>query len=190
MLQTRDTGLLPEAEMHIRAEGSTPYTIARNARKYPQRRILAAADLVGKGPQNIPKLIRLLSDSDSVVRYWAVIALDALGPQAGRATEALESVLEDASPNVRFAAAGVLCRMGICEAALPVLADGLKEGREETVLYAAREIQRIGAEALSIVEQIREAQDRCKTPDGDYKNNNHAMFIDWALKYALENCEQ
>ncbi len=111
MLQTRDTGLLPEAEMHIRAEGSTPYTIARNARKYPQRRIFAAAELVGKGPQNIPKFIRLLSDSDGVVRYWAVIALDALGPQAGRATEALDSVLEDASPNVRFAAAGVLCRM-------------------------------------------------------------------------------
>jgi len=190
MLQTRDTGLLPEAEMHIRAEGSTPYTIARNARKFPQRRILAAADLVGKGARNIPKLIRLLGDSDGVVRYWAVIALDALGPQAAPATEALEGVLEDASPNVRFAAAGVLCRAGLCEAALPVLADGLKEEREETVLYAAREIQRIGAAAIPIVEQIREARARCRKPDGSYKNNNHATFIDWALKYALENCSQ
>ena len=143
---------------------------------------------MGKGPQNIPKLIRLLSNSDGVVRYWAVIALDALGTQAGRATEALEGVLEDASPNVRFAAAGVLCRAGLCEAALPVLSDGLTEEREETVLYAAREIQRIGAEALPIVEQIREAQARCKKTDGSYNNNNHAMFIDWALKYALENC--
>jgi uncharacterized sulfatase len=198
MLQTRDTGLLPEAEMHIIAEarppsvgqGSTPYTIARNARKYPQRRILAAADLVGKGPENIPRLIRLLDDSDGVVRYWAVIALDVLGPQAHQATEALEGVLKDASPNVRFAAAGVLCRMGLCEDALPVLADGLKEEREETVLYAAREIQRIGAAAAPIIKQVREAQVRCKNPDGGYKNNNHAMFIDWALKYALENCSR
>jgi len=190
MLQTRDTGLLPEAEMHIRAEGSTPYTITRNSRKYPQRRILAAADLVGKGPDNIPKLIRLLGDSDSVVRYWAVIALDALGPQAGPAAEALESMLEDVSPNVRFAAAGVLCRMGICEAALPVLADGLKEEREETVLYAAREIQRIGAAVSPIVEEIHKAQARYTNPDGSYKNNNHAMFIAWALKNALENCSQ
>jgi uncharacterized sulfatase len=190
MLQTRDTGLLPEAEMHIRAEGSTPYTITRSARKYPQRRILAVADLVGKGPENIPRLIRFLSDSDSVVRYWAVIGLDALGPQAGPATEALEGVLEDASPNVRFAAAGVLCRMGACNAALPVLADGLKEEREETVLYAAREIQRIGDAALPIVEQIREAKARCENPDGSFKNNNHAMFIAWALKNALENCSQ
>jgi len=190
MLQTRDTGFLAEAEMHIRAEGSTPYTIALNSREYPLRRIIAAADLVGRGAPNIPKLIRLLGDSDSVVRYWAVIALDALGPKAGPATEAIEGVLEDTSPNVRFAAAGVLCRAGLCNKALPVLADGLKEDREETVLYAAREIQRIGAEAISIVEQIRETQARCKKPDGSYKNNNHAMFIDWALKYALENCER
>jgi len=193
MLQTHDTGLLPEAEMHIRAEGSTPYEIAQNARKYPQRRILAAADLVGKGPNNIPDLIGLLSDSDSAVRYWAVIALDALGSEAKGATESLERVLKDVSPNVRFAAAGALCRMAppqgsSCEAALLVLADGLKEDREETVLYAAREIQRVGAEACAIVEQIREARARCKTPGGNYKNNNHATFIDWALKYALDNC--
>jgi hypothetical protein len=190
ILQTYDTGFLSEAEMHIRAEGSTPYTIARDARKYPLRRILATADLVGKGPDNIQKLIRLLGDSDGVVRYWAVIALDTLGPQAHQATEALEGVLEDTSPNVRFAAAGVLCRMGLCEEALPVLADGLTEKREETVLYAAREIERIGAAAAPIVEQIREAKAGCKNPDGSYKNNNHATFIDWALKYALENCSQ
>jgi uncharacterized sulfatase len=34
MLQMRDLGLLPEAEMHIRAEGSTPYDIARNPGKF------------------------------------------------------------------------------------------------------------------------------------------------------------
>ena len=176
--------------MHIRSEGSTPYTIARNARKYPLRRILAAADLAGKGPENIPKLIRLLDDSDSAVRYWAVIALDALEPQAAPATKALGGVLDDTSPNVRFAAAGVLCRMGLCEEALPVLVDGLKEQREETVLYAAREIQRIGSAAAPIVKQIREARARFENPDGSYKNNNHAMFIAWALKNALESCSQ
>jgi N-sulfoglucosamine sulfohydrolase len=191
ILQTHDIGFLSEAEMHIRSEGSTPYAIARDARKYPLRRILAAADLVGKGPDDIPKLIKLLDDSDSAVRYWAVIALDALGPQAAPATNALEAALKDSSPNVRFAAAGVLCReMGLCGEALPVLADGLKEKREETVLYAAREIERIGAASAPIVEQIREAKAGCENPDGSYKNNNHAMFIDWALKYALENCSQ
>jgi uncharacterized sulfatase len=190
MLQTRDTGLLPEAEMHIRAEGSTPYEIARDPGKFPARRILAAAGLAGKESNNVPKLIRLSGDSDSAARYWAVVALSALGFEAEPAAEALTALLRDPSPNVRFAAAGALCKLGLCEAALPVLAKGLEEQREETVLYAAREIQNVGDKARPIVTQIKQAQARCKLPDGTYKNNNHAMFIDWALKYALENCRE
>ncbi len=188
MVETRDTGLLSEAEMHIRAEGSTPYEMVRQISKYPQQRIFAAANLVGRGPNNTPKLIRLLSDSDSAVRYWAVVALSVLGSEASPAVEALTELLEDSSPNVRFAAAGALCKLGLCEDALPVLAEGLEDEREETVLYAAREIQNIGNKARPIVRQIKDAQARCKNPDGTYKNNNHATFIDWALKYALENC--
>jgi len=190
MIGTHDTGLLSEAEMHIRSEGSTPYEMAQQIGKYPQWRILAAAELVGKGPSNIPKLIRLLSDSDSAVRYWAAVALSVLGSGARPVIEALTGRLEDSSPNVRFASAGALCKLGLCENALPVLAEGLEEQREETILYAAREIQGLGSKARPIVQQIREAQGRCKNSDGTYKNNNHAMFIDWALKYALENCRE
>jgi N-sulfoglucosamine sulfohydrolase len=190
MIDSRDTGLMSEAEMHLRAEGSTPYETVHDEKRYPVRRILDAAELVGRGGQNVPALIKLLKDSDSAVRYWAVVALEALGPQAKEATEALTDVLTDVSPNVRFAAAGVLCRTGSCERALPVLADGLKERREETILYAAREIQLVGPKAGAIVEQIREARARCRKPDGSYKNNNHATFIDWALKGALDNCSR
>jgi uncharacterized sulfatase len=190
MLQIHDVGLLPEAEMHICAEGSTPYEIARDPTKFPQRRILAAADLVGHGPMTIPRLIRLLDDSDSAVRYWAVIGLTALGSQAEPAADTLAARLEDSSPNVRFAAAGALCKLGRCRTALQVLAEGLEDEREETVLHAAREIEGIGKKARPIVAAIEQARERCKRPDGTYKNNNHATFIDWALKYALENCGQ
>ena len=190
MLQVHDVGLLPEAEMHIRAEGSSPYEIARDPAKFPERRILAAADLVGSGPKNIPKLIKLSEDLDSAVRYWAVIGLTALGAQAEPAADALAARLEDSSPNVRFAAAGALCKLGRCRAALKVLAAGLEDEREETVLHAAREIERLGKKARPIVTQIEQAQARCRLPDGTYKNNNHATFIDWALKYAMENCRQ
>jgi len=190
MLQIRDVGLLPEAEMHIRAEGSTPYEISRDPGRFPQQRILAAADLVGRGPGHVPRLIRLLDDSDSAVRYWAVIGLTALGAEAKPAVDVLRTRLEDSSPNVRFAAAGALCKLGFCDESLQVLAEGLEDKREETVLYAAREIEQIGGKARPIVAQIEQAQARCKLPDGTYKNENHAAFIDWALKYALGNCRQ
>ncbi|MFQ6035130.1 MAG: sulfatase-like hydrolase/transferase [Sedimentisphaerales bacterium] len=188
MSRTRDIGLLPEAEMHIRAEGSTPYEIAQDPNKYPQQRILAVAELVGAGEQKLQKLIELLEDDDGAVRYWAVVGLTVIGAEAEPATEALQKALKDNQPNVRFAAAGALCKLGLCENALPVLAEGLQDARETVVLHAAREIQGIGDKACPIVPQIHKTRARCKNPDGSYKNNNHAMFIDWALKYALQNC--
>ncbi|MDH4239536.1 MAG: HEAT repeat domain-containing protein, partial [Phycisphaerae bacterium] len=190
MARSYDIGLLPEGQMHIQAEGSTPYEIARDPGKYSQKRILEAAELVNKGRAVLPKLIELLEDSDAGVRYWAAVAISALGDEAGPAKKALTKALTDENPVVRFTAAGALCKLGLCESALPVLAGGLEDRRETVVLHAAREIQGIGNKARPITEQIKKAQAGCKNPDDTYKNNNHAMFIDWALKYALQNCRQ
>jgi hypothetical protein len=188
MVGTHDTGLLPEAELHIRSEGSTPYEMAQQISKYPPWRILDAADLVGRGPSNLPKMIRLTGSTDSAVRYWSVVALSVLGSGAAQTVKALNQRLEDSSPNVRFAAAGALCKLGLCENALPVLAEGLGQQREETVLYAAREIQSLGSRARPIVQQMKDARQRYTNEDGAPINNNHAMFIDWALKNALDSC--
>jgi len=188
IIETRDTGLMSEAEMHIRAKGSTPYETTRKPGEYPLERILAAAELVGT--RDLPKMLKFLNDSDGAARYWAVVALAALGHRARPAADALTRALTDRHPNVRFAAAAVLCNLGRCEDALGVLAKGLEDRRETVVLHAAREIQGIGEKARPIVEQIKQARARYKNPDGTYKNKNHAMFIDWALKYALANCKQ
>ena len=34
------------------------------------------------------------------------------------------------------------------------------------------------------------ARDKGKSFDGSYHNDNYAMFIDWALKYAMESCKE
>jgi len=189
MLETRDTGLLPEAEMHIRAEGSTPYEAVQDPNAYPIAQVLAVAELVGQGPQTLPLLKTYLLDPDSVVRYWAAVGLEALGPEAASAVPQLEGALNDPSPNVRFVAAGVLCRLGQCSEALPVLTRGLRDSRETVVLHAARTLQSLGEKARPAVRQMALAQEECKNLDGSYRNNNHAMFIDWALKHAIENCK-
>ena len=190
MLRIHDTGFLPEAEMHIRSEGSTPYETARDTRRYPQQRIALAAELVGRGPEDIPKMIGLLGDTDSAVRYWAVIALTALGREAESTAETLSAMLKDPAPNVRLAAAGALCRMDVCEDALPALARSLEDEREETVLYAARELQSIGEKACPLVERMKAARARYLKANGTPINRNHAMFIDWALMNAIENCHE
>ena len=189
MAQTKDIELLPEAEMHIRAAGLTPYEIGQNPQKYPQARILAAAELVGTGPKVLAALVDYLADQDSAVRYWAAVGLDALGAEAAPARQALKKALEDPSPNVRFTAAGALCRLGFAEDAVPVLAQGLMDSREVVVLHAARTLELLGDKARPAVPQMELARKKCKKIDGSYRNNNYAMFIDWALKHALENCK-
>jgi hypothetical protein len=37
---------------------------------------------------------------------------------------------------------------------------------------------------------MEQARRNCLKPDGSYKNDNYAMFIDWALKHAIESCGQ
>jgi arylsulfatase A-like enzyme len=189
MAETKDIELLPEAEMHIRAAGSTPYEIAQDPRKYPQSRIFATAELVGTGPRVLPALVDFLKDGDSAVRYWAAVGIEALGSDAAPAAEALKNALDDPSPNVRLTAAGTLCRLGLCDQALPVLAQGLLDPRDVVVLYAARTLQSLGDKARPVVLQMESAREKCKNLDGSYKNDNCAMFIDWALKHAMENCK-
>jgi N-sulfoglucosamine sulfohydrolase len=189
MAETKDTELLPEAEMHIRATGSTPYEVAQNPRKYAQSRILATAELVGTGPRILPALVDFLKDDDSAVRYWAAVGLEALGSDAAPAADALKKALEDPSPNVRFTVAGILCRFGSCDEALSVLVQGLLDPREVVVLRAARTLESLGDKARPLAQQMEFAREKCKNLDGSYRNDNYAMFIDWALKHAMENCQ-
>ncbi|MEN6427710.1 MAG: sulfatase-like hydrolase/transferase [Phycisphaerales bacterium] len=190
MLETKDVTLLPEAEMHIRAAGSTPYEMVRDPAKCRLSSILDTAELVGQDARILPAMVESLADADSAVRYWAVVYFASLGAEAAPATEALKKLLDDSSPDVRFAAADVLCRLGPCDEALPVLASGLLDSRGPVVLHAARTVQRLGSKAAALVGQMELARDKCKNLDGSYRNDNYAMFIDWALKHALESCKQ
>ncbi|NLH43769.1 MAG: HEAT repeat domain-containing protein, partial [Planctomycetes bacterium] len=113
-----------------------------------------------------------------------------LGKEAAPATDAIKKLLDDPCPDVRFMAADVLCALGSCQEGLPALARGLADSREPVVLHAARTAQRFGAKAAPIVEEMEQARRNCLKPDGSYKNDNYAMFIDWALKHAIESCGQ
>jgi len=186
LIETHDTGFMPEAEMHIRSTGSTPYEIAHDPKKYKQRRIVEAADMVGRGAERIVQMKAGLQDCDSVVRYWSALALEALGDKAAGAGDLLKKALTDSSPNVRFTAAGALCKLGQTEEAMGVLAEGLEDSRGWVVLAVAREIQLAGDKARPLLPLIKKVRAQCKDANGKYKGD-YPMFIDWALLYAQRN---
>ena len=116
-IRIRDVGLLPEGEMHRRSAGSTPYDMAHDEAKFPFERIYAAAQLASiNKDSDTPALIAALSDADSGVRYWAVIAFLIRDKNAGDAMKPphykLGKLLEDPAPEVRIAAAELLVRKG------------------------------------------------------------------------------
>ena len=115
-MNIRDTGFLPEAQIHGRPEdGEAPYTMAHDPGQYPLEHIRTVAErAAGRALSAVPTLVSDLSASDPAVRYWAATGLlvrgqDAVWPHR----QSLRSVLqEDEAPTVRVVAAEALARHG------------------------------------------------------------------------------
>jgi uncharacterized sulfatase len=122
----RDVGLLPENEIHSRAEDSTPFQVGHNKKLYPLLRIQRIADLASNlRPDALPELHKALYDPDSAVRYWGALGILMRKTPAIEASQALlQKALSDPAPSVRIATAQALGQYGGKEdvaLALPVL---------------------------------------------------------------------
>jgi len=114
VLRIRDTGFLPENELHERSRGTTPWEMAKDRSKYPLERILETADLASRlEPGALPRLVRAAGEKDSAVRYWAVMGILMRGHDLVRqARSVLARSIEDDAAAVRIAAAEALARYG------------------------------------------------------------------------------
>jgi arylsulfatase A-like enzyme len=181
MIDTRDTGLLPEPEMFRRSAGRSPYTMARTPGKFPVEAVLAAAELVGAGPETRPKQAALLAHADPAVRFWAAVGLLAQGTAARPAEEKLAAALRDRCPEVRCTAAEALVKLGRRKEAVPVLMAGLEQKDVYSRLYAAITLGQLGPEVRLDLDAVAKAIEANRAK-GDYP-----MFIRWALGHVLEN---
>jgi uncharacterized sulfatase len=114
LLRIRDVGLLPEAEMHRRSQGSTPYELGHDNAKFPLKRILDTAELASSSKSEaLPKRKRALSDKDNGVRYWAALGILMRGKSAVASSHnELVRATTDESPSVRIVAAQALGEFG------------------------------------------------------------------------------
>lgn len=171
MVDTGDLGLLPEHEMLLRAEGSTPYEIATDASKNPLRNLIAAADAANRmDPSRMDEILKSLEHEDAAVRYWGVVGLVALGDGAKPAEAAVRRALTDASPSVRVAAAEVIGNLGDHRAALPILVESLKSDAPLVRLAAINVLDRFGPEAQPTLPAIRAAGMASKDPAAVFFN--------------------
>jgi uncharacterized sulfatase len=157
MVDNRDLGLLPEAEIHRRAGQAPPYEMARRPDAYPLERIHETALLAQKGPDAVVGLLDRLGDADAAVRFWAATGLGVHGSNNPDAVQALRRALADDNPTVRLAAAEGLFRLGVDIDVLPVLQAGLKDDNEWVRLHAINVLDRMGERARPALADIRAA---------------------------------
>ena len=162
LLATRDVGFLPEAEMHRRAAGSTPYELGHDPAKYPLDRVLAMAELATSLKSDaLPRLQQGLQDSDSGVRYWAALGCSMHNAKAVNAARAeLRAALQDESPSVRVSAARALGQHGNADdlaLVLPVLKELAPPNQNGVFvsLEALGIIETLGARANPLREFLR-----------------------------------
>jgi HEAT repeat protein len=179
MLEIRDTGLLPEAEM-MRLSGNRPPASLTEA-EFPVRQAIEAAENVGRGAGRLPALRSLLKSPHSVVRYWACAGLRALNREAAPAEHDLAHALQDESPSVRIMAAEALVVMGAGAQGLPTLAAAVKSPDARVQLEAAAALWHLGPKAAPALGALREAMAGNKTEPAYQRT-----YFEWAATKTLE----
>ena len=155
---SKDLGFIPESLAWKWTKGTTPYEFARKKSAYNQKKLVAAASLVGVGTQK--QFVSNLRSNDAGVRYWGAVALSACASLEDSSASALVKALHDQAVNVRVEAANALLRKGSSKPALFALSSALKSESLEAVLHAARTIELLGEKAKSLKSVMQETDAR------------------------------
>ncbi|MBI1313035.1 sulfatase-like hydrolase/transferase [bacterium] len=172
VLETRDLGLIPEAEINAReAKFGSAWAILSGPESGTLiNRVRDAASLSLRGKEAIPQMVETLKDDDAAVRYWAAIGLGNLGKEAVKSAPSLKQTLHDDSENVRVAAARALCRMDQPDDALPVLVEVLDHGSQWARVHAANVLDELDEQARPVLDamQRNKAYRKGLVADGKY----------------------
>lgn len=161
ILEIRDIGFLPEAEIHSRAKGGAPYDYGHSD-NYDLETIFTAAQLATSlNAEDLPAIIKLLDHEDSAVRWWGVIGLlchEKAGVEAGH--ETLINALGDDSGSVSIMAAESLGRFGSDDDASKALDTILGYANVETgnvfeAILANNALDYLDEKALPKLEEIK-----------------------------------
>ena len=177
MIDIRDTGLLPEADMLARANGKPPAELPES--RFPVVRILDAAETVGRGAGHLPRLRQLLSDNDAAVRYWAAIGLTVLGEAAKPAVPDLRRALDDNSAPVSIAAAEALCRLG-GQGSIEAFSRAFASHDACVQLQAASSVWHLGRKAQGALPALKVALAAKTQPE--YQRT----YFEWAAEKTLK----
>ncbi|WP_339713012.1 sulfatase-like hydrolase/transferase [uncultured Kriegella sp.] len=186
IIETYDTGFMPEPEMIRLSKQNTPYELARDKEIYPIDEIMSICDLMLWNKDPIQEIIRYLKHDNGFVRYWALMTIQARGISNGEIINAVKMLLKDEFATVQIEAAKILVKNGNPKA-LDVLNQHLI-GEDYLVLYAARAYQLIGDSLTEFPNEVIEAYQKMseKTNEGSLSSKSYyTLYAYWALHSML-----
>lgn len=156
IFRIRDSGFMPEGQMVSRSKGTTTYEYVRDEEAYPLAQIVSMANRAAGPHDNTVNMAKGLDDTDPAVRYWAATRSVVHAEDAPLIADRLHAtMLKDADPDVRLAAAEALARNGHAKEAVPVIVDLLGHDSEWVALHAANVLEEIGDDAKPAVDALR-----------------------------------
>lgn len=158
MVNERDLGLLPEAELSDMEAEAAPWHVARKTKRYPLEDILETVRLQLKGAEALPQLRERMKSPHVAVRFWAAVSLAASGADVRKE---MLAALRDSHGSVRAEAAWWLAKYGTEEEsgdALKQLGRDLFAENPWIACHAARILQLFGPETAGAVKpQLEQA---------------------------------
>ena len=134
IIETRDTGFIPEGMFERLAGTKTIYDYAQSS-AYPIERIVDLADkAASREPRHLGDLRNALGDSHPVIRYWGAVGCLVLQGKSDVAKARLQELLRDDWADIRVVAAEALGYHGELEAAAAALAEIVKSKNQYEAL--------------------------------------------------------
>lgn len=185
-LKIRDVGLLPEGEMHHRAEGTTPYDMGHDDKLYPIARVLKAAGNASSMKMDaMDELKAGFADKDSAVRYWSAMGVLMRGADGLKAAHAemVNVAANDSATYVQVAANWALARHGSDDdrkAALPALLKLADWSQVDvfTAMSALNAIGDLGSKAQPLADQLKALPAKGESPDGRFSGYVGRLLAD------------
>lgn len=177
IISSRDVGFVPEAMMVSVSKTQPLYAYARSD-QYPLERIVETAELASsKDPENVRAIVRRLTDSHPVVRYWAATGCTILSDHAAASKKLLQNLLKDPEISVRIAAAEALYALGEKKLALKAVEDALHSENMMARVQALNVLSTMGPDARQALDSIKKLL-KDDVNDSDYDVRAAAYLIE------------
>lgn len=167
MVQTRDTGLMPEPEMLqlARQYGGECQIFQQADSQKRVKKLLKLAVIASQPDQSdIVVVDKALADDDPVARYWAALALRGDIYQHQKGLQKLSLLCVDPNLCVRVAAAWSLSMLGEGGKAVTVLENELKrtDQADDSLQFALKVLDMLGADSRAALKTVHALYNRKK----------------------------